>query len=194
MSRLKHFLIAFALTFSAIGVVPQALAQGTTIITIDEAKIIRNSKAGQDIRTKLAAIETQINGELQPTATSLETEGKALNEKLKAKASQQEIAADTALMNELTAYDKKATEFAQKRARVSQEFANAERQAFIDFNAALEPVLMEVVREKGAQMIMSRRAVIYSADTIDVSDLVISKLDAKTPTINVQRKPLPAQQ
>ena len=77
---------------------------------------------------------------------------------------------------------------------MSQEFANAERQAFIDFNTALEPVLMEVVREKNAQVVMSRRAVIYSADAVDVSDLVISKLDAKTPTINVQRKPLPVQQ
>jgi len=116
-----------------------------------------------------------------------------LNTKLEGKTRQQ-VAADAALMGEITAYDKKATDFAQKRARVSQEFANAERQAFIDFNTALEPVLMEVVREKNAQVVMSRRAVIYSADAVDVSDLVISKLDAKTPTINVQRKPLPVQQ
>lgn len=194
MSRLKHFLIAITLTFSAIGMVPQALAQGTSIITIDEGKILRDSKAGKDIQTKLAAIETQINGELRPTATTLETERSSLDQRVSAKQTRQELAADTALLTELDAFNKKANDFAQKRARVSQEFANAERQAFIDFNAALEPVLMEVVREKSAQMIMSRRSVIYSADTIDVTDLVITKLDAKTPTINVQRKPLQVQQ
>jgi outer membrane protein len=52
---------------------------------------------------------------------------------------------------------------------------------------------MEVVSEKKAQIVMSKVQVIFSADTVDVTPLVISKLDAKTPTIAVSRQRLPAQ-
>ena len=52
---------------------------------------------------------------------------------------------------------------------------------------------MDVVKEKNAQVVMSKSQVIYSTDAIDVSAAVISKLDAKTPTITVTRQRAPAQ-
>ena len=79
------------------------------------------------------------------------------------------------------------------RQTVSQEFQLTERAALIEFNKAIEPVLMEVVKEKNAQVVMSKSQVIYSSDAIDVSAAVISKLDAKTPTITVTRQRAPAQ-
>jgi Skp family chaperone for outer membrane proteins len=93
----------------------------------------------------------------------------------------------------LTAYQKRAQEFAQKQQVVSKEFQLTERKALIDFNKAIEPALMEVVNEKNAQIVMSKAQVIYSADAVDVTPLVITKLDAKTPTIAVSRQRLPAQ-
>ena len=193
MSPIKYALIAVALTFSGLAVAaPAASAQGTVVVTIDEGRILGDSKAGKDIQTKLKNIETQIKNELEPTRKSLETEGKALQTKLEGK-TREAITADAALVSQLTAYQKKANEFAQKRQVVSQEFSLTERQALIDINKAIEPVLMEVVNEKKAQIVMSKGQVIYSADAIDVTALVISKLDAKTPTITVTRQRAPAQ-
>ena len=193
MSRLKHFLIAVALAFTAtLSIAPLASAQGTVVVTIDEARILRDSKAGKDVQAKLTNIETQISNELEPTRASLETEGKSLNTQLQGK-TRADVAADAALVTKLTAYEKKAGDFGQARQKASQEYALTERQALVEFNKALEPVLMEVVREKNAQAVMSRNAVIYSADSIDVTTDVITKLDAATPTISVVRKRLPAQ-
>ena len=193
MSPIKHMLVALSLVVSA-GVVaaPAASAQGTTVVMIDEGRLITESKAGKDIQTKLKSLETQMKNELEPIRATLETDGKALQPKVEGK-TREAIAADTALVAQLTAYQKRAQEFAQKQQIVSKEFQLTERQALIDFNKAIEPALMEVVNEKKAQVVMSKAQVIFSADTVDVTPLVISKLDAKTPTIAVSRQRLPAQ-
>ncbi|MEQ3649086.1 OmpH family outer membrane protein [Hyphomonas sp.] len=193
MSRLKNFFLAMVVSIAAVAVVaPASFAQGTTVITIDEAKILRDSKAGKDIQTKLQNIESQINNELTPTKTSLETEGKTLNTELQGKTREQ-VAADAALVAKLNAYDKKASDFGKARQKAANEFSLTERQALVDFNKALEPVLLEVVREKNAQVVLSKSAIIYGVDSVDVSALVISKLDAATPTLAVVRKRIPDQ-
>ena len=185
--------LAFVITASAV-VAPRAVAQAAVVITIDEGRILRDSRAGKDIQAKLKNIETQINGELDPTRQSLETEGKALQGKLQGK-TREAIAADAALVAQLQAYQKKANDFGQKTNVLSQEFGLTEQKALIDFNKALEPVLLEVVKEKNAQLVVSKGQVVFSADSIDATALIISKLDARTPTIAVtrQRAPAPAQ-
>lgn len=195
MNRLKSAFAALALAVTASTVIaPVAVAQAAVIITIDEARILRDSRAGKDIQAKLKNIETQINGELDPTRQSLETEGKALQGKLQGK-TREAIAADAALVAQLQAYQKKANDFGQKTNVLSQEFGLTEQKALIDFNKALEPVLLEVVKEKNAQLVVSKSQVVFSADSIDATGLIISKLDARTPTIAVtrQRAPAPAQ-
>lgn len=193
MSPIKHMLFALSLVVSGVAVAaPAATAQGTTVVMIDEGRLLGESKAGKDIQTKLKNLETQMKNELEPIRATLETDGKALQTKVEGK-TREVVAADTALMGQLTAYQKRAQEFAQKQQVVSKEFQLTERKALIDFNKAIEPALMEVVNEKKAQIVMSKAQVIYSADAVDVTPLVITKLDAKTPTIAVSRQRLPAQ-
>ena len=193
MSPIKHMLVAVSLMATGAAVAaPAAMAQGTTVVMIDEGRLLTESKAGKDIQTKLGSLETQMKNELEPIRATLETDGKALQTKAEGK-TREAIAADTALIAQLTAYQKRAQEFAQKQQIVSKEFQLTERKALIDFNKAIEPALMEVVTEKKAQIVMSKTQVIFSADLVDVTPLVISKLDAKTPTIAVSRQRLPAQ-
>lgn len=191
MSLIKNLGVAFAFAISSISLAaPLATAQ--TIVTIDEGRILRESKAGKHIQAELKKIETQIQNELKPTNVSLENEGKTIQAKVKGKTREQ-VAADAALVTQLQKYQKKAGEFAQKRNVVAQEFAMTERKALIDFNKALEPALQAVVSEKKADIVLARSQVVYSGQAVDVSSLVISKLDSKTPTISVSRQRMPAQ-
>jgi Skp family chaperone for outer membrane proteins len=193
MSPIKHMLFALSLVVSGVAVAaPAASAQSTTVVMIDEGRLLGESKAGKDIQTKLKNLETQMKNELEPIRATLETDGKALQTKVEGK-TREAVAADTALVAQLTAYQKRAQDFAQKQQIVSKEFQLTERKALIDFNKAIEPALMEVVNEKKAEIVMSKAQVIFSADTVDVTPMVISKLDAKTPTIAVSRQRLPAQ-
>jgi outer membrane protein len=193
MSHLKKIMFAFALLIgSAAFTAPAALAQGSNVIAIDEVKILRDSKAGKDMATKLNNIETQMNGELTPERNTLQTQGKALDAKLSGKTREQ-VNADAALVSELNGYQAKANAFAAKAQRASQEFSLTERVALANFNKALEPVLLQVIQEKNAQMVVSKSSVVYTADSIDATALVIQKLDAATPTLTVTRQKIPDQ-
>lgn len=181
-------LLAAATSLTAVQAV-SAQAQG--ILVIDDAQILRESKAGQDIQRKLQTIETQINNELEPTRKALEAEAKTLQPKLDGK-TREAVAADTALLTQLNSFQQKNNDFGQKRAIVAREFAMTEEKAIVDFNRALEPVLMEVVREKNAQIVFLKSQAVFSADAVDGTAAVIQKLDAKTPAIAVTRQKLPA--
>lgn len=191
MSLLKKLMLAVAVAVvPLIAAAPIATAQ-TSVIVIDEAKILRDSKAGKHIKAELEKLEKQMEGELKPTATQLENDGKSLQSKVQGKTREQ-VAGDAALVSQLEGYQKKAGEFAQKRGKVAQEYALTERKALVDFNKALEPVLKDVVAEKKADIVLSRGQVIFSGPTVDATASVISKLDSRSPTIAVTRQRAPA--
>ncbi|MEM9938968.1 MAG: OmpH family outer membrane protein [Pseudomonadota bacterium] len=193
MSPIKTMLAAIAMSFGTAAVVaPVASAQGTNVVIIDQAKIMRDSAAGKDIRTKLQSIGQSIERELQPTATSLQTEGQQLDAKAQGK-TQQQILADQALTAEITAYARKAQQFERQSQIAAQELALTERKAWNDFFVALRPVMKEVVDERGAQVMVDRSNAVYTDPSVDVSDLVISKMDAATPSISVVRQKMPTQ-
>ncbi|MBA3069672.1 MAG: OmpH family outer membrane protein [Hyphomonas sp.] len=194
MKHMKSILAAFTLALATMFTVsPAAYAQGTIVVVIDEGRILAESKAGKDMFTKLKNIENQINAELKPTRDSLETERQALAGKLQGK-TREAIVADAALVKQIEDFQKKTNDFAQKRNTVSQEYAATEQKAFLDFNTALEPALLDVVKEKNAQVVLSKNQAVFTADAIDVSANIVTKLDAKTPAINVVRQRAPAPQ
>ncbi|WP_396272451.1 OmpH family outer membrane protein [Hyphomonas sp.] len=194
MTKFKTLLTALMLSASTLMVVaPSAAAQGTVIMVIDESRIIGESKAGKDMFTKLKNIETQINAELKPTRDALEAERKALATKLDGK-TREAIVADAALVKQIEDFQKKTNDFAQMRTTLSQEYAATEQKSFIDFNTALEPVMLEVVKEKNAQIVLSKSQAVFTADTVDATASIVAKLDQKTPAITVVRQRAPAPQ
>lgn len=192
MITIKSVFMAIALVIAPIIVsAPIASAQGTVVMVIDEGQILGNSKAGKDMFTKLKNIENQINVELKTPRDALEADRKTLATKLEGK-TQEAVMADAALVTQIENFQKKANEFAAKRQTLSQEYAATEQKALVDFNKALEPVLLEVVKEKGAQLVMSKGQAVFTADAIDGSPAIIAKLDQKTPAITVVRQRAPA--
>jgi outer membrane protein len=192
MTYLKSLFAAFALAIAlSFSMASSALAQSSGVMIIDEGHILTTSKAGKDMFAKLKNIETQINNELKAPADALNAQRNTLAAKLEGK-TREAIAADAALVKQVEDFQKKANEFAQKRSTLSQEYAATEQKAFVDFNKALEPVLLEVVKEKNIQVLLSRSQVVFSADAVDVSDAIVAKLDQKTPAISVVRQRAPA--
>jgi len=171
---------------------PVAEAQGTKIVVINQAKIYADSRSGKDIETKIDNIERSMQAELKPAADALKTQGDALKPRLDGKTRQQ-IAADAALVQELQSFDQKLAEHQRNQQIKAAELQATIRKARADWASALEPVLQEVMTEQNAQVMMSRRDLVYAAPTIDVTATVTSKLDAKTPSIAVVRQRLPQQ-
>ena len=192
MSIFKTLFAALALVSASIVVAaPIATAQGANIIVIDEGRILRDSKAGKDLQNKLKNIQAQIKRELEPTSNSLQTEGKSLEARAKGKTAEQ-LRADTNLVNSINSFRRKQSEFARKSQIAAQELALTERKGLQEFNKILEPVLNDVIKEKNAQIVLSRSAVVFSGPSVDATQAVISKLDQRSPSVNVSRQRLPA--
>lgn len=194
MFPLKNILAAFALLFTApIALSPAAMAQGTNVVVIDRVKIFTSSQAGQDLRNKVTAIETQMQGELKPTADKLQADGAALDAKSQGM-TQSDILADAGLKAEIEQYARGVQAFNQARQVAATELQLTERAALIQFNNALIPVLQEIVTETGANVILDKSQIVFVDTATDVSDSVVTKLNSKTPTINVVRQKMPTQQ
>jgi Skp family chaperone for outer membrane proteins len=193
MFPVKSILAAFAIAVSApFTLASAAYAQGTNVIVIDRTQILTQSKAGQDVATKIQGIEASMQAELQPTANQLQTEGAAIEAKT-ANMTPEAMRADAALRTEVENYARKANDFNRSRQIAAQELSLTERKALIDLNNALVPILRDVVAENNANVILDRSAVIFSDEATDKTASVIAKLDAATPTIAVTRQKMPTQ-
>ncbi|MEL6825940.1 MAG: OmpH family outer membrane protein [Pseudomonadota bacterium] len=194
MFPLKSIMAAFALLFTApIALSPAATAQGTKVVVIDRVKIYAESQAGQDLRNKVASIETTMQGELKPTADKLQADGTSLDSRTQGM-TRDAILANATLKAEVEQLAREAQVFNQRRQIAANELALTERAALSEFNNALIPVLQQVIAETGANVILDKSQVVFVDDATDVSASVVTKLNAATPTINVVRQRMPAQQ
>ena len=107
--------------------------------------------------------------------------------------SMEAIAADEALSQEVRDYARKAQAFNRQRQIAAAELQATERKAWSDFFTAMQGVLQEVVNEKNADVMIDRSDAIYVSESVDATNLVISKMDAKMPTVTVVRQKIQAQ-
>lgn len=192
MRKLKTLFAAFALVIAVpVVAAPDAAAQ-TTVIVVDNAKVLRDSRAGKDIQAKITSIENQMKAELEPTAKSLESQGKSIQAKT-ANMTPEAMRADASLRAEAESYQQKLVDLSNQRNQRAAELALTERSAYSAFYEALKPVLDEVMRERNAQILLNASDVVVAAPTVDVTATVIQKLDSRTPTITVTRQRVPQQ-
>ena len=188
MAPLRNLLFAMAFIAFSMSLLPSqnAHAQGTSIITYDQARVMRDSAGGKDLAQKLKAIGDSMKTELESEGRSLETEGKSLETRT-ANLTREALQADSSLRGQLEAFGRKRATFQQKGQIRQAEMSQTEQNAWADFFKALQPVLDEVARERGAQIILKRSTIAYGNANLDVTDTVISKMNARKPTVTVTR-------
>lgn len=194
MKLFNAALASAAVLFStAIVAAPDAAAQNSEVVVIDQARIMRDSAGGQDIIRKVGQIETTIQSELTPEANALQQQGESLEART-ANMSMEAIGADEALRTEVEAYAQRAQQFNRNRQVAAAELQATERAAWARFYQALEPVLEQVVTETGANVMLDASQAVWSSESVDVTQSVITKMNAAMPTVEVTRQTLTAEQ
>jgi len=188
----KQLGAAMAMLVAMAVLAPVAFAQ-TKIIVIDQARIEAESKAGQSLRSALTTIESQMQNEMAPLASSFQTAQSALQAKAANKTAE-DIQADTALQEEAKTVQAQAAQVARERDIRAAELRMTTRKASTAYRDALKPVLDQVMAEENADIIVDASLVVIANDGVDVTDKVIAKLDAAAPSISVTRERLPQEQ
>ena len=191
MTPLKSLWTAFALVLLSALVTSPALAQ--KVIVVNQERVLVESAAGQDMAAKLNNIAEQMGRELEPTANQLKTLGDTLSART-ANMSVEAQRADAGIMAQRQEYTETLNELGREDQRRQVELAQTQERALIEFGTALRPVLEQVMAERGAEVLLSEsEGVILATSAADVTDLVISKLNTSTPTLQVVRVRLPDQ-
>jgi Skp family chaperone for outer membrane proteins len=161
--------------------VPGALTAGPPdpkIIVIDRQTILRLSAAGKAMTASAMNLSRQADTEFRTQAETLQKEVAALQQQLAILAPE----ARTAKQNEFQAkqddFEKRVQE---RQTQIQNGFAVAGQR----LDQALGPILQQIMRERGANMMLDRSAVILSSLDIDVTPTAIERLDKALPTLAV---------
>ena len=149
-------------------------------------RVLAQSTAGQAVQTRMEQMAQEVQGELQPYATAIQTEAQALQQ------GQATIPADQ--MNQRRqALQTRIQEAQQLEGTRDNELRYTLAEQRRKISEAIEPLLVAIYQEKGCGIMIDRESVFIMNPAMDVTDTVIQRLNAQLPTLSFNRMPVPAQ-
>jgi len=188
MSKLYRAMIAAG---AAMVISATAFAQ-STILVVDQNKILRDSEVGKHIARQIESIGKTMESELRSAISPLEAEGKNLQNELKA-LGQTDLSTRPDLKSRLNSFAGKSQKQQLEAAYKQRELAKTEAVAYRKVSQKLEEILKVVVAERNADVVIDRSAVIYGKPADD-TDLVLSRLNSQLRTVPVTRERIPRKQ
>ena len=189
MSKLKIMRRAALGVIAAAALSATAMAQ-STILVVDQSRVIRESTVGKHIATQLKSIGTSMESELKAKASPIESERDRLVNELKNM--------DQNALKSRPDLQKRAQDLVQKGQStqveaqyLQRELQITEAKAMKQVNERVAKILEKIVAERGADIILDRSLVIYGGKTADITETVLSRLNSEMRTVSVNRERLP---
>lgn len=164
-----------------------AAPQGTPaplILVVDRALVMRQSAAGKDMIAQVDAYGKKMEEEFGPEEAKIRADAKELQEKASVLDAKVRDQRQKALRDRQTALQRKI----QERQAQIQGGVNKARQ---EIAVALEPILKELMIERGANLLLERGVVVLGAIDVDVTAAAIARLDERLPKVVVELVELP---
>jgi Skp family chaperone for outer membrane proteins len=163
-----------------------ALAQtASAILVMDEGRVFSTSDAGKSALAQLKAIGDQITTELDTERKSLAAERDRIGQQ-RATLTQDQLKARVA------ALEKRAANFEKIADTKGKEMEATRANTIKTLNTALQPVLEEIVKARGATILLDKGNLIYASGTLEITDEVITKLNGRLRPFTVVRVRAPA--
>ena len=148
-------------------------------------RLLAQSTAGQSVQTGMQRLVTEVQGELAPYGASLQTEAQALQQ------GGQAADPDGSRMRALQARAQEAQQLEQRR---QAELQYTQQMQVRTIAQAADPILVAVYQERGCGLLLDRSAVYIFNPAMDVTDVVIQRLNTALPSVSFNRLEVPAQQ
>ena len=149
------------------------------IVVLDKVAILQFSKVGQDVARQVQGYAAQAKNDLTAQGKSLQAEGRALQQQVA-------ILAPDVKAKRIAAFESRQAALqgaAQKKDEQIKAGFFAARQAI---EQKLGPILQQVVKERGANIVLDKQAVVMATvGGYDVTSDVINRLNQQMPTYKV---------
>lgn len=147
-------------------------------------RLLATSTAGQAVQARMEQLATEVQGELSPYASTIQNEINLLQQ------GGQAADPDGARRTALQARIQEAQTLEQTR-QDELRYTLSEQRRLI--SGAVEPILVAVYQERGCGILIDRESVFILNPAMDVTDVVIERLNSQLPTLSFNRLPVPAQ-
>lgn len=154
---------------------------GVCIISLEGA--IASSTVGKYVQTRLQQIATQVQAELKAEETTIQNDAKALDGQRASLDANTFEARGSAIQNRANALNRKA----QLRDR---ELQATQQKALGRVGQELDPILRQVYQQRQCGMLLNRDAVVIANPAMDISQPVVTALNAKITQFNFDRERL----
>ncbi|MCB1355871.1 MAG: OmpH family outer membrane protein [Maritimibacter sp.] len=141
------------------------------ILTLDRDRLYAGTLYGQRVRRELEAASTAMAAETRAIEAALEAEEKDLTAK-------RATMAPEAFRELASAFDDKVQSLRAERDAAEEDLRAQIEAAQVAFFNRIGPVLGQLVRDRGAVLIVDRRAVLLAATNVDVTTDAIERIDA----------------
>ncbi|MBV9550898.1 MAG: OmpH family outer membrane protein [Alphaproteobacteria bacterium] len=179
-------LLTLALFSAALSPALAAAPPAPKVVVLDRIAILQNSKVGRDIARQLQALTVQNRNSFEAQQKALTAEQQQLTQKVAIMAADQRQKTEDAFRAKV----QNMQESAQRRAAQIQQVSQSSSQII---SQALAPIVDEIVKERGANLVIDKQAVIFAnSNAFEITQEAISKLDAKMPSYKVTLGAAPA--
>jgi len=178
LNRLAGLIAILAVTALS---APAAFAQTPTanILVVDMVRVQEQSLAAKSVQAQVREFETKLQDQAKKAEEKLKAQETGLKQ-------QQTLLAPEQFDAKRREFENKVGEEQRKLQQTQQDLQVALRNAQGTLLKTLEPILKEIMTERGANIMIDRRMVLLtSSSSLDVTDVVVERLDKKLPTLKV---------
>jgi outer membrane protein len=195
MNKLAFGAAMAALSIALPGVAQAQRTPNAVIVVVDSDRIFRECTACKAAQTQLQGMvasartrATQLGQPLQTEAQSIDQAAAALRNQSGAA----RTAAETALQTRMQAFQQRQTTAQQEVARLEQNIQSTQQNVLRQINVRLNPIITQVMNARNANLALDTNATLARAGALDVTNDVMTALNAALPSVSVT--PLPAAQ
>jgi outer membrane protein len=192
MRFLKPILAAMAMV-ALFTVAPAAHAAGASIVVLNYENMISSSDVGRDMGTRLNAIGQQIQDELRPEATAIQTEQQSIQQAANGM-NEQQLRANSQLTQRIEALQQRATAYRQREVTAARDMEYTRQMTLAEFNRQITPYVREAMEGKGANVVIDAAVSRLVLPGFDITDEVVQRLNQRLRTIDVRRQTAPPPQ
>lgn len=171
-----------ALAMAGLLISSAAMAQAVKppkIVVMDKVAILQYSKVGQDIAKQVQAYAAQAKNELTAQGKALQNEGRTLQQQVA-------ILAPDMKQKRMAAFQAKEQALQTQAQKKDDQIKSAFMQARQAMETRLGPILQQVIKERGANLVIDKQAIVMAnTGTFDITGEVINRLNAQMPSYKV---------
>jgi Skp family chaperone for outer membrane proteins len=154
---------------------------GVCVLSLEGA--IATSTVGKYVQTRLQQIATQVQAELTAEENTLQNEAKTLE-------GQRASLDQNTLQTRANALQEKINTFQRKAQQRERELGATQQKALGRVGQELDPVIRDVYQQRQCSMLLNRDSVVIANPAMDVTQPVVTALNAKIQQFTFDRERL----